>query len=124
MSQQKPKFKIEAKPHNSVVINQPMVRTYSTGGGHGPEDTLVEGDEKIVTKKWQGYPPENLNLVGHPRPPDIRLLAEKVRGDSSYTVAVDLLGDRFDVSGSNVRACSNQSFKVKRSPGLTISTKS
>ena len=36
MSQQGSKYKIEAKPHNSVVINQPMVRAFSTGGGHAP----------------------------------------------------------------------------------------
>ena len=24
-----------------------MVRNFSTGGGHGPEDTLVEGDSKM-----------------------------------------------------------------------------
>jgi hypothetical protein len=46
-----------------------MVRNYSTGGGHLPGDTLVEGDGKIVTQKWQGYPPENLKVVGKPMPP-------------------------------------------------------
>ena len=50
MSQdKKPKEKIEVKPHNAIVIDLPMVRNFSTGGGHGPEDTLTEGDEKIVT---------------------------------------------------------------------------
>ena len=41
MSQEKkPKEKIEVKPHNAIVIDLPMVRNFSTGGGHGPEDTL------------------------------------------------------------------------------------
>ncbi len=53
----KPKTKLEGKPDNCIIIDQPAVRTFSTGGGHGPEDTLVEGDEKLVTRKWQGYPP-------------------------------------------------------------------
>ena len=66
---QKPKDKIVAGPEKAIIINQPMVRNYSTGGGHGPEDVLVEGDDKIVTKKWQGYPPQNLNVVGKPHPP-------------------------------------------------------
>jgi len=81
---------IEAKPHNSVVITQPMVRTYSTGGGHGPEDTLVEGDEQIVTKKWQGYPPENLNLVGHPRPPLPEVAMPRLTGKALYASRVSL----------------------------------
>jgi hypothetical protein len=39
---QKPKEKIEAKiPDSTIIVNQPMVRTFSTGGGHGPEDTLA-----------------------------------------------------------------------------------
>ena len=62
-------MKIEAKPHSVIVINQPMVRNFSTGGGHSPGDTLVEGDAGIVTKKWQGYPPENLNVLGKSLPP-------------------------------------------------------
>ena len=88
MSQQGPKYKIEAKPHNSVVITQPMVRTFSTGGGHGPEDTLVEGDERIVTKKWQGYPPVDLNLVGHPRPPLPEVALPRLTGKALYASRV------------------------------------
>ena len=51
MSQENGKPKIVPKTHSVIVIEQPMVRDYSTGGGHGPEDTLVEGDDRIVTKK-------------------------------------------------------------------------
>ena len=65
---QKPKTKIEAQLHG-ILIKQPMVRNFSTGGGHLPGDTIIEGDAKIVTKKWQGYPPENLNVVGKSIPP-------------------------------------------------------
>src|SRR5579871_6690661 len=67
---------IEAKvPDSVIIVNQPMVRDFSTGGGHGPEQTLTEGDDKITIKKWQGYPPENLNLVGKPHPamPDVAI---------------------------------------------------
>jgi hypothetical protein len=60
------KTKIEAKPHAVVMIHQPMVRDFSTGGGHGPGDVLIEGDEKIATQKWQGYPPTDLHMVGVP----------------------------------------------------------
>ena len=81
-------FKIEAKPHNSVVITQPMVRTFSTGGGHGPEDVLVEGDQKIVTKKWQGYPPQNLGIVGTPRPPLPEVAIPRMLGTAEYATRV------------------------------------
>ncbi len=33
-----------------------------------PGDEVLEGAEKTVTKKWQGYPPENLNVLGKPMP--------------------------------------------------------
>ena len=41
MSQENGKPKIEASPAHSIIINQPMVRDYSTGGGHLPGDELV-----------------------------------------------------------------------------------
>jgi CO/xanthine dehydrogenase Mo-binding subunit len=85
MSQQKPKEKIETHPHHSVIIDLPMVRNFSTGGGHGPEDTLVEGDEKIVTKKWQGYPPVNLNIVGKPMPAMPEVSIPRFLGKAEYT---------------------------------------
>ncbi len=82
---QKPKRKIESKPHNTIIIDLPMVRNFSTGGGHGPEDTLVEGDDKIVTKKWQGYPPKDLNLVGKPMPPMPEVAIPRFTGKAEYT---------------------------------------
>jgi len=92
MSQnQKPrtsKRKIEAGLHSAVIVNQPMVRNFSTGGGHAPGDTLVEGDEKIVTKKWQGYPPENLNLVGKPQPPLAEVAIPRYTGKAEYATRI------------------------------------
>src|SRR5438046_8205188 len=85
---QKPKEKIVAGPEKAIIINQPMVRNYSTGGGHGPEDTLVEGDEKIVTKKWQGYPPQNLNLIGKPMPPMPEVAIPRFTGKAEYATRV------------------------------------
>lgn len=46
-----PKAKIVPRPKSIIQVKLPMVREYSTGGGHLPGDELVEGDEKIVTKK-------------------------------------------------------------------------
>ena len=61
---QKPKTQIKPEPEQCIIINQPIVRTFSTGGGHGPEDTLTEGDLKLTIKKWQGYPPDKCNIIG------------------------------------------------------------
>ena len=76
------KIKLEAKPEPStmIMVNQPMVRDFSTGGGHHAGDTIVEGDDKIVTRKWQGYPPQNLNLVGKSHPSDAGSGATAVHG--------------------------------------------
>src|SRR5204862_5375662 len=69
-------------------VKQPMVRNFSTGGGHLPGDTLVEGDDKIVTKKWQGYPPENLNVVGKPNPPMPEVAIPRFTGKAEYATRV------------------------------------
>jgi CO/xanthine dehydrogenase Mo-binding subunit len=82
---QKPKRKLESKPHNAIIIDLPVVRNFSTGGGHGPEETLVEGDENIVTRKWQGYPPKDLNLVGKPMPPMPEVAIPRFTGKAEYT---------------------------------------
>ena len=92
MSEKTLKSKIEAKPEENsiIIINQPMVRDFSTGGGHLPGDTLVEGDQKIVTKKWQGYPPQNLNLVGKPHPPMPEVGIPRLTGKALYDTRVVL----------------------------------
>src|SRR5437016_665873 len=87
---QKPKTKIQAKPESTIVIKQPMVRNFSTGGGHLPGDTIVEGDEKIVTKKWQGYPPENLNVIGKSMPPMPEVAIPRFTGKAEYATRVML----------------------------------
>src|SRR5437867_11426178 len=83
-----PKRKIQAHLHSAIIVNQPMVRDFSPGGGHAPGDTLVEGDEKIVTKKWQGYPPENLNLVGKPQPPLAEVAIPRYTGKAEYATRI------------------------------------
>src|SRR2546425_13051230 len=71
---QKPKLKIEPKLESTIVIRQPTVRNFSTGGGHLPGDVIIEGDQKNVTKKRQGYPPDNVNAV-RKTPPPLREIA-------------------------------------------------
>ncbi len=88
MSQEIGIEKIVSEPHDVIMVEQPLVRDYSTGGGHGPEDTLVEGDEQIVTQKWQGYAPENLNVVGKSMPPMAEVAIPRFLGTAQYATRV------------------------------------
>jgi len=90
MSGNTPKTKLEGKPDNCIIIDQPAVRNFSTGGGHGPENTLVEGDAKLVTRKWQGYPPKDLNIVGKPHPAMPEVGIPRLTGKAEYTNRVVL----------------------------------
>jgi CO/xanthine dehydrogenase Mo-binding subunit len=89
---QSPKTKLVPEAHNTVIINQPMVRTFSTGGGHGPENTLTqgEGDHRMVTKKFQGFPPENLNVLGKSTPPVPEVAIPRFTGKAEYATRVHL----------------------------------
>ena len=48
-----------------------------------PKPTLIEGDLKLVTKKWQGYPPDKCKLIGKPHPamPEVMLPRLDRQGD-------------------------------------------
>src|SRR5207249_5535138 len=85
---QKPKLKIEPKLESTIIIRQPMVRNFSTGGGHLPGDMLIEGDAKIQTKKWQGYPPENLSVLGKSMPPIPEVAIPRFTGKAEYATRV------------------------------------
>jgi len=82
---------------DSVIrINLPMVRDYATAGGHDPGDTLVEG--KKIIRKWQGYPPENLNVIGKALPPLPEVSLPRFTGKAQYASRVwfpDMLYARF-----------------------------
>jgi CO/xanthine dehydrogenase Mo-binding subunit len=67
-----------------------MVRDFSTGGGHLPGDTLIEGDKRIAIKKWQGYPPKNLKLVGKVLPPLPEVSKARFTGKAEYATRVVL----------------------------------
>jgi CO/xanthine dehydrogenase Mo-binding subunit len=84
------KTKIEPSMESVIQVKLPMVRDFSTGGGHAPGDELVEGDAKIVTKKWQGYPPANLNVVGKPMPPMPEVAIPRFTGKAEYATRVSL----------------------------------
>ena len=81
---QRPKTRLEPGTESVIQVKLPPVRNFSTGGGHGPEDVLIEGDEKIVTKKWQGYAPVNLNVVGKSMPPMPEVSIPRFTGKAEY----------------------------------------
>ncbi len=85
---QKPKLQIKAEPENCIIVNQPIVRNFSTGGGHGPEQTLIEGDEKLVTQKWQGYPPDKCKLIGQSHPAMPQVMLPRLVGTAQYATRV------------------------------------
>jgi len=87
---QGPKVKLEPKMESVIQVKLPMVRDFSTGGGHGPGDTIFETDEQIPTKKWQGYPPQNLNVVGKPIPPLAEVAVPRFLGKALYATRVNL----------------------------------
>jgi CO/xanthine dehydrogenase Mo-binding subunit/aerobic-type carbon monoxide dehydrogenase small subunit (CoxS/CutS family) len=75
-------FKIDSDPASVVHIRLPIVRDYSTAGGHMAGDKVIEG--KSVTRKWQGYPPENLNLIGKAMPALPEVSVPRFTGKAPY----------------------------------------
>jgi CO/xanthine dehydrogenase Mo-binding subunit/aerobic-type carbon monoxide dehydrogenase small subunit (CoxS/CutS family) len=86
------------EPHSVVHVKLPMVRDYATHGGHAPGDELIEGARKTVTRKWQGYPPERLNVIGTMLPPLAEVSLPRFTGKAEYASRVrfpDMLHARF-----------------------------
>src|SRR5580698_6101323 len=82
------KVAIESAPASIVQIKQPMVRDFSTSGGHLPGDEVLEGPQKTVTRKWQGYPPENLNVLGKALPALPEVSIPRFTGKAQYASRV------------------------------------
>ena len=78
------KTSIESTPESVVHVSMPMVREVSTAGGHLPGGELIEGSRKTVTKKWQGYPPENLSIIGKSMPALPEVSIPRFTGKASY----------------------------------------
>ncbi len=85
-------YKIEPSIEDTKIITLPMVRNFSTGGGYGPEDTLTEGDQKLVTKKWQGHPPVDLTIIGKPQAPLREVVEPRYRGTAEFATRIRLPG--------------------------------
>ena len=89
---------IKPELENVIHIKMPMVRDYSTTGGHEPGDEVMEDSNRIRTKKWQGYPPENLKVLGTPLPPLPEVSIPRFHGKAMYASRVwfpDLLYVKF-----------------------------
>ena len=84
--------KIEPSLGDAKIVTLPMVRNFSTGGGHGPGETLIEGDRKIVTQKWQGHPPVDLAVIGKPQAPLREVVEPRYRGTAEFATRIRLPG--------------------------------
>jgi CO/xanthine dehydrogenase Mo-binding subunit/aerobic-type carbon monoxide dehydrogenase small subunit (CoxS/CutS family) len=76
-----------------LQIKLPMVRDYATFGSHLP-GAAVKG----AALKWQGYPPENLNVIGKLLPPMPEVSIPRFTGKAQYASRVwfaDMLYARF-----------------------------
>ena len=82
------RIQIEPEPDSIIQVKMPMVRDYSTNGGHLAGDEVVEGPSKTVTKKWQGYPPGNLKVLGKPLPPLPEVSIPRFTGKAQYASRV------------------------------------
>ena len=80
------KIKIEPAAESVIRIKQPLVRDYSTYGGHLPGGEVREGN--TVTRKWQGYPPENLHVLGQAIPPLPEVSIPRFTGKAQYASRV------------------------------------
>ncbi|HEX5226131.1 MAG TPA: molybdopterin cofactor-binding domain-containing protein [Bryobacteraceae bacterium] len=92
------KIAAEVAPASVVHVKLPMVRDFSTSGGHLPGDEVIEGAQKTVTKKWQGYPPENLQVLGKAMPALPEVSIPRFTGKAQYASRVwfpDLLYAKF-----------------------------
>jgi len=76
------------EPHSIVHIKQPMVRDFSTHGGHSAGDELIERPSGTSTKKWQGYAPENLKVIGRSMPPLEEVAIPRFTGKAEYASRV------------------------------------
>ena len=114
------KTQIESTPDSIVQIKLPMERSYSTFGGHLPGDEVMEGTYK--TKKWQGYPPENLNVLGKLMPPLPEVSLPRFTGKAQYASRVwfrDLLYTRFlTCPHPHARIKSIDTSMAERMPGV------
>jgi len=110
------------EPHSIVHVRLPMVRDYATHGGHAAGDVLIEGANKTATKKWQGYPPENLRVIGRPLPALAEVSLPRFTGKAEYASRVrfpNMLHARFLTSPHpRARIVSIDTSAAEKMPGV------
>jgi CO/xanthine dehydrogenase Mo-binding subunit/aerobic-type carbon monoxide dehydrogenase small subunit (CoxS/CutS family) len=87
---------IESSNDSIVQVKLPMVRDFSTYGGHTTAGTFLA--DKSTIRKWQGYPPENLNVIGKPLPALPEVSIPRFTGKAQYASRVwfpDMLYAKF-----------------------------
>ncbi len=116
------KADINVGPESIIQIKLPMVRDYSTSGGHLPGDEVLEGAKKTVIKKWQGYPPENLNVLGKSMPALPEVSIPRFTGKAQYASRVwfpNLLYARFvTCPHPHARIKNIDTSKAEKMPGV------
>jgi putative selenate reductase molybdopterin-binding subunit len=110
------------EPHSIVHIRQPMVRDFSTHGGHAPGDEFIEGASRTVTRKWQGYAPQDLKVIGQPLPPLAEVSIPRFTGKAEYASRVrfpDMLHARFlTCPHPRARITSIDASAARKMPGV------
>ena len=111
-----------AGPASVVEVTLPMVRDFSTHGGHLPGDEVHEGASKAATRKWQGYPPEQLKVIGQSLPALPEVSIPRFTGEAQYASRVwfpDLLHARFLTSPHpHARIRSVDTSRARAMPGV------
>ncbi len=111
---------IEPANDSIVHIQLPAVRDFSTYGGHTRAETFLADRSTIRT--WQGYPPENLHVIGKPLPPLPEVSIPRFTGKAQYASRVwfkDMLYARFlTCPHPHARIKSLDTAAAERMPGV------
>lgn len=87
---------IEPSNDSIVHIQLPVFRDFATYGGHTRAETFLA--DRSVIRTFQGYPPENLSVIGKPLPALPEVSVPRFTGKAQYASRVwfkDMLYARF-----------------------------
>lgn len=87
---------IEPSNDSIVHVQLPVFRNFSTYGGHTRAQTFLA--DRSVIRTFQGYPPQNLSVIGKPLPPLPEVSLPRFTGKAQYASRVwfkDMLYARF-----------------------------
>ena len=84
--------KIEPSLDGATIITQPMVRNFSTGGGHGPGDTMIEGEPASSPRSGRDFRRSISTIIGKPQAPLREVVEPRYRGTAEFATRVRLPG--------------------------------